>query len=285
MSVSRPCCAACPAPATLPPHRRKRLYTTGRYHVGLARSFFLYPTNYQNVEFSNSADADAPGISIRVTGESGSGGGTLRIDVSFQYLLDLPHLISLYKSLELNFQSRIVDEARDVLAATAQNFATTDYFQRRDDIREAFLQGIRGPLLRLHVVPVDLQLRRIVLSEDVEESILNKAVSRQQVLRSEFTNRRLDLEAQQNVAYGQGNETVRTVRASLTAQAKITVNGANARATAIDVGATAFAANALQQGTNFTTNELLYYRWLQDIVAATGRESSIVAQLEPTALL
>lgn len=261
------------------------MYTNGRYFVGLARNFIKYPSSVQNVLFSNDADADAPAIAIRVTGEGDSGGGTLRIDISFQYLMVPSELDALFRDVEQNFQTRISDEARDLLAATAQQFELNDYFTKRPAVRQAFLREITGPLRLLHVVPTDLQVRRIVLSANVEQSILNKAVSRQDVLRSEQTNQRLDLEAQQNVVRGSGTEAIRSRNAQFTAQAAILVQGAQANATAISVGASAFASSRLQNGTGFTTQELLYYRWLQDVVRTAPASSSISTQLNPTVVL
>ncbi len=262
-----------------------KIYTNGRYFVGLARNFILYPSSVQNVLFANDADADAPAIAIRVTGEGDSGGGTLRIDISFQYVMIPSELDALFRDVEQNYQSRISDEARDVLAATAQRFELNEYFTRRPAVRQAFLQEITAPLRLLHVAPIDLQVRRIVLSSNVEQSILNKAVSRQEVLRSTQTNQRLDLEAQQNVVRGSGTETIRSVNARFAAQATILVQSAQANATAVSVGASAFAAQRLQNGTGFTTEELLYYRWLQDVVKTAPADSSITTQLNPTALL
>lgn len=253
--------------------------------MGLARNFIKYPSVVQNVLFANDANADAPAIAIRVTGEGDSGGGTLRIDVSFQYLMVPSELDALFRDVEQNFQSRISDEARDVLAATAQRFELNDYFTQRPAVRTAFLQEIAAPLRSLHVLPIDLQVRRIVLSDNVEQSILNKAVSRQDVLLSEQTNQRLDLEAQQNIVRGSGTEAIRSRNAAFAAQAAILVQGAQANATAISVGASAFAASRLQNGTGFSTQELLYYRWLQDVVKQAPEQSSITTQLNPTALL
>jgi hypothetical protein len=264
---------------------RGKIYTNGRYWVGLARNFIKYPSNQQNVLFSNDADADAPAIAIRVSGEGDSGGGTLRIDISFQYLMVPAELDALFRDVEQNYQSRISDEARDILAATAQRFELNDYFIKRPAVRAAFLEEITAPLRILHVVPVDLQVRRIVLSANVEQSILNKAVSRQQVLRSEQTNQRLDLEAQQNVVRGSGTEAIRSRNAQFAARAAILVQSAQANATAINVGASAFAASRLQNGTGFDTQELLYYRWLQDVVRTAPAQSSITSQMNPTAVL
>ena len=109
----------------------EKLFTNGRHFIGLAHSFFIYPTKLLTVEFAESHDTGQPdGRSGALTAGS-KDGQAIEIEISFFLRLNVKevmNVVNLYKEYRTTFMPTVMSKATNAIKETTVRFETLEFF-------------------------------------------------------------------------------------------------------------------------------------------------------------
>lgn len=144
------------------------VYSSGNYFIGPDFEFKTFPVSLllfdQRISvWSKSGGADA--------------GATLNLDVSFQYRIRKDDIGKLYKKVAMSYEPLIQTFALDAIKNTAPLYGVDEYLTKRSVIEQNFQDNVTAALVNdMFVDVVDLQLRRIILSTEYEQTKLSAAL-------------------------------------------------------------------------------------------------------------
>jgi len=243
-----------------------RVYTSGRYFIGVGNQFILYPTTLQTIAYSEDPGADA--ISLRA---STSEGQTITLEVSLQYRLVISNLTLLYRKYERSYGSKYVTVAEAAMKNTvSQRYSTQDYFSLREGIAEVMHTALNAAFINEYAVVEHFQLRTVTAIAATDTSIVGNQVADQNT---------------QTVIYGaQANNTLLTINATLASaqlivnvinanaasEARIVVAQANADAIRLVAETQAQSYAQLKEALNYTSSDLLTHLFIDYVRQVSG---------------
>lgn len=264
-----------------------KVYTSGRYFLGLGRRFLDFPAEMQIAVFSDDALLEVPLISgyhnlgrpfkyptIRVRSNDGLPVG---IDVVVYYKLGYPEsslplsqqLYELYKDFGGRYEQLVEMVTIHVLSATAANYTATDFFLKRKEFGDAFKANLRLSLKEDYIYVSSVSMYNIEFPESYAAAVEATEIVNQNISLYKYT-----VEAQKIIADTriQNAESQKNMTIELaTANAKITKllkqGIANVIGTSIATKKQAFEAMAtnlgLQDDFRFTRGQkMLTYYWI-----------------------
>lgn len=249
-----------------------KVYMGGRYFLGLAKSFYSFPTTYQNIEFSTRADADAGPLIAQTSA------GAVTLDVSIQYQLDLSKLVETYTSFELKFQDRFVRIAQSALQGAAARVTSVEQFYTdRIAIQdEVLFPAVVTALAAVNAKAHDLQLRRVQLPAKTEQEIIAKQVRRQE----EETARRQQVQgsisSQTSVEVTRINKEIDLFQSNKTALARILLETAEAEALRLNLNQQSLSFESLRTGVGLTGADIVRLRFLTEVEEANPDSTLLV---------
>ncbi|MDR1461354.1 MAG: prohibitin family protein [Campylobacteraceae bacterium] len=175
------------------------------------------------------------------------------IDLTVQYQLDrtnAPNTISVWG---LNWENKIIDPAvREVVREVAGKYNAEDIPQKRSAFGDEIKDGIKTHIEALQGEPVVLlsvQLREIILPENIKEQIARIQLARQQTEQARYEVEKAKQEAEKRVALAQGEADA----------VKVNAQG-RADAVKIEADASAYANNIVAKS---LTSSLLQLRQIE----------------------
>jgi hypothetical protein len=234
-----------------------RVYTSGRYYLGVARSFLRFPATRQTITFEPGGDSAS--LVVRIAQ------GQVTVDCSLQYSLDPYQLITLYRNYERNFHGRYVSLATSTIQSAMQGVDLADFYQNRSLVQAVTLTALRTAFAAQFSVCHDFQLRRVALPAQNEQTIINKLVSEQHTKTVQNVQLQQAIVAQTNVVEGEIQLEVDLFRANMTRQATVIAQAAAAYAKQARVNAESGVYPMLAGTLSFNNSELLRYLYLKGV--------------------
>jgi hypothetical protein len=187
---------------------KEKIYTSGNYMIGPDYEFKTYPVflqlfNQQISVWSKSGGTDA--------------GATLKLDISFQYRIRVDDIGRLYNKVALGYKPLVVTYALDAIKNTAPLFGVDEYLTKRQTIEAAFKANVTKALKHDIFVDVqDLQLRRIKMSADYEQTKLNAAIQKERTQQEDYIQSREKVEVETSaLVLKVDNEALRVANAAV----------------------------------------------------------------------
>ena len=144
------------------------IYTAGNYMIGPDFSFKTFPVSLLNFDQT-----------IAVWSKSGGqdAGATLQLDISFQYRIRTADIGKLYNKVAMSYETLVITYAQDAIKNTSPLYGVDEYLNNRTTIEQALKQNVTKALKTdIFCDVVDLQLRKIGLTADYEQTKLNAAL-------------------------------------------------------------------------------------------------------------
>lgn len=236
-----------------------RVYTSGRYFLGLGRAFLEFPMNFQVIEYSTAADADEPPLIAR------SIKGQIVIECSLQYTLQLDRLVTVYRNYELQYHEKFVKIAQNAIKNKASEFDPDQFYQQRILVGQEMEREVRTALLRENAIVHDFQLRKVELPQQNEQKIIDKIVAVQKVKTAGHVQDQERIKGQTTVVTALETQKIQIFQANQTRAATIITQTAAAQGKAVQLGSQSKAYAVLQQGLGLSVAELLRYIWLGNL--------------------
>ena len=159
-----------------------KLFHNGRHFIGLAHSFFVYPTKLLTVEFAERDDIGNPDGQSGPLSAGSKDGQAIEIEISFFIRLrtkEVSNVVNLYKEYRTTFMPTVISKATNAIKETTVKFVTLEFFTNRTDISAEIHRALSGALESMSMDVEAVQLRNIKLSDNFEEAIIDKIVSAQ----------------------------------------------------------------------------------------------------------
>lgn len=236
----------------------KDIYTGGRHWVGLFDSFISFPGGYQTVEFSDSPSTDNDPLSTRT-----KDGVSLGMSLSFQYQLIKKELPALYDQSNTNYESTLTSIARDTVLQTASSYEAKIFWTDRETVTNAMLENLDLALQKAHANCIGLQLLRVTIPENLEESIVSTQVEKQKSTTSIYEREAELIRQEIDISNSECDQNITTITAAAEAEAYYLVQVAEATATkkTLDIQAEIYGTTKSVLG--FLDSEFIQYLYLR----------------------
>jgi len=246
-----------------------KIYTNGRYYLGLGKSFLIYPTTKQNIYFGSSSNSgfgspDAAAIVVRVPQ------GQVTIEASLQYSININNVINLYRNFQMDYHRRLVTIASSTVQTTLQQLSVNDFYTNRTLVQTLAETSLKTALAAQYVIFHDFQLRKVTLPSANEAQIVQKIISEVRQVTASIVQTQQQVDAQTTVLVGQIDQEITVFVANKTNEANIILNNAKADATAIRLKSESSAFTAFQDYLDFNNTELLRYLYYRQLWTASN---------------
>lgn len=236
-----------------------RVYTSGRFFVGLARDFIRYPRVRRNVFFGTGSEADSPSLSVQLTE------GQVQFDLGFQYSLNASSLITLFRSFGINYHTRFVAAAASAVpASVSTGVNVSDFYANRARVTSLAFNAVRNALSPLGATVHDLQIRQVTLPTQVETQIVGTMVANQRARTASNEQVQRQINAQITVVVGQINQEIDLFQSNQTQSANIITTRTAATSKQLQLDSASQAYTAFGSVLGFNTTELLQYLYLRN---------------------
>lgn len=249
-----------------------RVYTAGRWHVGLGNSFLKFPLTYQTIRFSNVVGSDGAALSVN--------SALATIECTFHYTLNTSMLIQTYRSFSKSYHTRYVKIAKDIIqsATDSTRFNSSQFYTSRRLISSTLLTALTSGLRGSGAIVHDFQLNRVFLPATTQNSIVTNIVQRQTGESTTLNGTIRLIQAESAVIQGEQQQLIQFFIANTTRDASVITQSAAANVTAILLTADSMALNSLKTTIGFSNAEMLQYVWLRNLRINSG-EASLSAVL------
>lgn len=143
----------------------------------------------------------------------------------FNYHVDGQYASVLFKTVGVDFASRIIDPAfKDIVKEIVPNYGIAQVLPKRDEIRTKTIEKLNENLARYHIVIDDVYFANIGFSPEYEAAIEAKQVAEQQVeTEKQITQQRIQQANQrEEEAKGNARATIAAAQGTATANKLIT---------------------------------------------------------------
>lgn len=241
-----------------------RVYTSGRYFLGLGRSFIIYPRTIQNIAFAYGGDS-AP-LDIRLSS------GSVSVEMSLQFSLKYEELYELYRDYGTNYRSRFIYSASSAInnGLTAA-FNVTDFYRNRAGVKSVALTVLRNAFAAQHADVLDVQIKSISLKVENENQIIAKLVSLQEQETALNLKAKNAIDTDALVLVGQINQEIELLETNQTQIAAVLTETSNAQAKQIRMNAASKAYKSFNTILGFNNTDLMKFLKIKQIKNAPAR--------------
>lgn len=266
-----------------------KLWTHGRYLVGLGKSFIGWANNWMTMNYGSGFYEYAFGPSILVRSYDGL---RVYLDVSFTYSLSLKvqDLSRLYQDFELDHQGQYGRVLKQVVADVASDYYAMDFFGRREDIQNDMFLQLNTSLNAIYATVQHFELVNINFHDSsYDDSITATQVALQDVLQAYAEQAVYQVQADAAVQVAQQTAVTLLQTANQTALSYIAAVEADADVLLYRIGQQAEALYELRQSLSLNTSQQLlaynYYTALLentvlDVLYATNYPKQLQATMD-----
>lgn len=251
-----------------------KIYTSGRWFLGLGKTFIRYPTTRQNIYFGSSSDSSgsASGGPLVVR----TPGGQVTVEASLQYSLIPSRVVDLYGAFQQNYHARLVTAASSAIQTAMQGADLQQFYTNRTLVQNLTFTALQNAFNGLYATCHDFQLRRVTLPATNEQQVVNKIVTEQRAKTAQNVQEQQNVDAATTVIVGEISQTIAVLEANRTQEAAVIVNQAVSTAKALRIDSESGAYTSFQQALGFNNTELLRYIYYKNL-KATGASASKLA--------
>lgn len=198
------------------------------FFIPIIQSVIIVDTKVRTINFSRTEDMGVVGQNQGIFRNDAisvmdSRGLAVSIELTVQYMLNpqtAPQTISLYG---LSWEQKIINPVvRDIVRSVVGNYPAEDLPTKRNDIANLISTNIQNEISKLENTPVMLssvQLREIVLPENIRAQIEKVQIARQEAERKRYEVEQARQEAEKSVTLAKGEADVNRTKAQGAADA------------------------------------------------------------------
>jgi len=229
------------------------LYAANRYFLGVGKTFIVFPTTYQTINF-NAAQGDQ--INVR-----SADGLVILMDVAFQYTLTAvgKDLMALYVRWQEGYNDAIGKIARNIIRDVAANYQAFEFFFNRSIIVGDMTSALYEYILNVGATVNNFQMLNIILPPLFNDAIQQTEVVSVQISEATVLQQKTLIEAETNLLAAQKQATVILTQAQARADASLIQQQQNALAIKATIEQEIIALQSLMQQLNFTIGQLFDY--------------------------
>lgn len=246
-----------------------KVYTSGRYLLGIGQKFERYPLQIQNMEYSSKTGADEYLIEVITT-------GTIRVEVTLQYQLKPALLGALYKTYAKDYKSKFIKIIKSEIVQKALQFEMPQFYLERRKITEAMSTTVKQGATKNWINIKGFQMQYVRIPVDKENLIVQTAITKQKAFTALETKKAAVVKAQILVIKGKAAASIREKTANQNAQAFIIKNEAAAFVTKTVVKAQQNVYPLMKQQMGLTNAELLRLLWINNLNTTSSNTKMMI---------
>lgn len=240
-----------------------RVYSNGRYFLGLGLSFIDFPLSASLIEFTNSAG-------LRMWTQEGQ---LVIVDMSLMYRLQREKIIHLYRRYKQDYHTRLVQITIRTVKKVSIQYTAEDFFQRRNTIGAHMRSELRIRLQDEFCTLEIFNLRRITIPEEFEKKIISKQIKEQIRQTRVYEKNTSLLRARKNIILGVTDANISFHLNSARAKQNEKIQIANAHAVRDLSSQEAASYDLVQNLLGISGSKILQYRYSK--LMATIEETNI----------
>ena len=251
-----------------------RVYSNGRYFLGLGVSFLKFPTTLNAAEFAGSNQLSAWSAE----------GQEVFLEVGFYYRLDRGKLVDIYKKYEDKYHARMLQVAKRVIKQVTIQYQAIQFFSNRTMIGEKMARDLRVNLAVEDMILELFALRAVDIPDAFEAKIQSKVVTLQTAKTATYRKDTAVARAANAVQEGNGYAKINKTLAEAAARATLTLESARAEGIKLLAQAEADAYERLATVLGLSAGPFLKYRWAQMLESLDNNGDSNLARKTSAAL-
>lgn len=236
------------------------IFGPGRHFIWPMNTFVIFPSDAQNIEFSNEASLPVSGRRYPALHTRTKEGLALHMQVSLQYLLNGPKVGALYKEFNLNYEEVFLSTIRDTLIKAAAEYKAAQLWKNRKEVGMEMQRSVNNALSTTYATCWGLQLMDIELPDIFDKSIVMTQVQRQNATTMSYSQVATVIRAETEVIMAQFNRNVTVIRATAEANYSLTTKKAKAQARSNILDIEADVLKKVQERLALTSEELVEYQ-------------------------
>jgi len=150
---------------------RSKLYTAGRYYVGVGGEFFTYPITQLEMELPEFESRSADGL-------------LLKLQVSLHYRIDkesLSKILSIFDHFGHHYDGYISRLAMNIIRDASARFSAFNYSEARNQVSLEMERDLRDDLSDIGFILESVQLLNVQFPANFSNSLANTLMLQQQV--------------------------------------------------------------------------------------------------------
>lgn len=258
-----------------------RVYSNGRYFLGLGVNFIKFPTTLVAAEF-------AGGNQLAAWSAEGQ---EVFLEVGFYYRLDRGKLVDIYKKYDEKYHARMLQVAKRVIKQVTIQYQAIQFFSNRTLIGEKMARDLRVSLATEDMILELFTLRAVDIPDAFEAKIQSKVVTLQTAKTATYRKETAVARAANAVQEGNGYARINKTLAEADARATLTLETARAEGIKLLAQAEANAYERLSTVLGLSAGPFLKYRWAQMLdslesssAANAGRHASAAVGFQSVSL-
>ena len=254
-----------------------KVYTSGRYMLGVGHGFRRFPATLQQVEFASSGTAAAePPLRLVI------GSAQVTASVAFQYRLkpkSIGGTTGLFKRYSMNYHQIFIREAKSAILKAVNGTTVEDFYNNRPMIQSRMEAGVRARFATDQVgdfaeIPDHhFQLLFVQIDKTKQDAIVNTEVLRERQREKLKENEVSFISGQQEVVLGEAARVVNQTMSSASSNASFVRNNATAEAERVRLEAEQLVYSAAKRKLNLTNSELLRFLWIKHLNSSDYRST------------
>lgn len=244
-----------------------QVYHGGLHCIGFWNTFVTFPATVQTIEFSERQGMRTTGALHTRTKE----GLALHLSIAFQYKLHPDGLPALYALTNLQYEALFVRIARDQLLEVASDYEGPQYWLQRLEIGDKMRKQVDQQLNGSHASLWDLELLRIDLPTQYEDSITKTQVQQQMIKTKKNEQLAAGIRADTDIMRAEYERQIRVVEAGAEANYSLVTLLAKGTAERRKIAAEARALEYARQKLSLSTAGAVEY---QQLGAYAGLENA-----------
>jgi regulator of protease activity HflC (stomatin/prohibitin superfamily) len=245
------------------------VYTSGRYFLGLTKTFLEFPATLQHVKFGRNGD-------YATLSGSTADGQQIQLEITFQYRIRLGQLPQLYAKHANNYRSKYITQVVEAIKNMAKSYTTQEFFSKREVIGEVFHVAANQALLDDYAVVEHLQLRGVTPPVATETSVLNKIIEQQNIIIAGVEQQSVLVTADSGLLIKKAEAQAIVLNAEAAKAAELLIGAARAKQTTVHLQYVADAWKGLKTEVGYTTDQLLKHMMLEHIRTMNTQNSLTV---------
>lgn len=165
------------------------IYLSGRHWLGLGNEFKVFPTDYQEINFSKNNN----GLIYIETKDPIQ----LALEISIMYKIRIEFIQELYSRFpNEDYQFTIINIIKEAVLSTSSNYTLINFFENRTNVSDALMNQVNFAFRNVFVELTVFELKEIFLDEMLENSILSAQIARNLAIENIYNKKIKELEGE-----------------------------------------------------------------------------------------
>lgn len=239
---------------------RSKVYKSGRHYVSPGSSFFVFPTSYELIEFSNRYNSSL----MCWTKDKQN----LYLELFVNVQIEPDKVVDIYNKYTLNYWEVWKEIVEASLKSSTKDFDTVDFFDKRSELTAAVRRDLIAALSPEGVQVATVHIGEINIPDRFEDAVIRKVCTEQEASTTLMERSVLLVQANATVITFQAAADATVISGKANSIAKVVTESAAARGKRIVQEAVGKGLFEVADELNLDVDQMLKYKLARQIADA-----------------